>query len=103
MTASYDDRFASELSSLLPDDVEVSADHGMIVITRGAASVPMFTPGGDRRRSVETSEARAFLADAARKLSREIPKYREQFKAPARDLVEILRHAADAVAPVTTP
>lgn len=94
MTASYADRFANELSSLLPDDVEVSADPSMIVISRGTASVPMFMPGGDRRHRVKTSEARAFLADAARKLSGEIPKYREQFKAPSRELVGILRHEA---------
>lgn len=94
MTNRFADRFATELLSWLPDDVEVSADRVMVVITRGTASVPMFTPRGDQRRRVDTEEARAFLADAAHKLRGEIPKYCEEFKAPARELADILYRAA---------
>lgn len=117
--ATYADRYAAALGSILGDDVTVTNGQGLIVIELGAANVAIWAPStGDKRRPVSLAAAQEGLASAARKLRGEIPKYREEFKAPAHILADFL-HArstpesapdgfddgttADALAPVERP
>lgn len=100
---SYADRLAAEMAPLLPDDVEVTNAQGLIVIERGTARAMYRPTAGDRRRAVTLSDARDALTVAARYLAGEIPKYRESFQAPARELVEILTNAGGMYAPTSPP
>jgi hypothetical protein len=92
---SYANRFAVAMAPLLPDDVEVIEASGLIVIQRGTANIAMWPPSTpDKRAAVSFEQARTLIRDAAARLAGEIPKYREVFRPPARELVEILRTAA---------
>jgi hypothetical protein len=92
---SYPERLADALRSVLPDDVnvEVPQDWEEVSISRDNARVMVSTSASDRRAAVGPSAIMAALNRAASKLGRDILHYREEFRAPARELVGILRDA----------
>lgn len=90
--ATYADRYAGALAAALGDDVAVTNAQGIIVIELRGARVTISPPENvDRRGPVSGTQVRDGLASAARKLSAEIPRYRESFREPARILAEYLR------------
>ena len=92
---SYPERLAAALRSVLPDDVNVEApqDWDEVSISRENARVMVSPSASDRRAAVDQSAIMAALNRAASKLGRDIPHYREEFRAPARELAGVLRDA----------
>lgn len=92
---SYPERLADALRSVLPDDVNVEVPQGWgeVVISRGNARVMVSPSASDRRAAVGQSAIMTALNRAASRLGRDVPHYREEFRAPARELVGILRDA----------
>ena len=91
----YPERLATALRSVLPDDVNVEVLQGWdeVSISRGNARVMVSPSARDRRAAVDQSAIMAALNRAASRLGRDIPHYREEFRAPAHELVGILRGA----------
>ena len=90
-TQTFHDRFAAELSALLGDGFEVSADRSLTFARFGSAALALYTPDPtDRRKPVREDESREWVQRAAVKLRSEIPKYTAEAKESATLLLDEL-------------
>lgn len=91
-TATYTDRLAAALAERLGDAATVTPDRHDVYVERGNARARVHVDSRvDRRRPVTPDAVDLAVEAAASRLARDVPHYRPEFVAPARQLVAILR------------
>ncbi len=91
-TAPYAGRLQAALNARLRGTgVDVYVDKHGVYFKRGLAAIHVYLPDGDHRVMVLDEDVDQALARAAMRLASEVPKLREKFVAPSKDLVDILR------------